>query len=75
MVQKFSCGKNKGKNTPNKTTTFKKKKNKAEMKCYACGKLGHFSKDCRNRADNKGNKQANDSKDANMVTIDNIVDG
>ncbi|CAN6224470.1 unnamed protein product [Urochloa humidicola] len=41
MVQgKFSRGgKNKG-NKVNKTTTFTKKKNKAELKCYTCGEAG-----------------------------------
>ena len=80
MVQgKFSHGKNKGKNKGNnkvfKTTTFKKKKNnKAEMNCFTCGEPGHFSKDCPERADRKG-KKANASKDVNMVTIGNTVDG
>jgi len=63
MVQKFPRGKNKGNNKPKKTTTFKKKKNKALEKCYACGKLGHFS------------KKANESKDVNMVTMGNTGDG
>jgi hypothetical protein len=36
MVQKFPRGKNKGNNNkPNKTTAFKKKKNKALEKFYA----------------------------------------
>ena len=68
LVQKFPHGKNKGNNKPNKTTTFKKKKNKALEKCYACGKLGHFSKECPDRADRRA-KKANESKDVNMVTI------
>jgi len=63
MDQKFPRGKNKGNNKPKKTTTFKKKKNKALEKCYACGKLGHFS------------KKANESKDVNMVTMGNTGDG
>ncbi|CAN6244337.1 unnamed protein product [Urochloa humidicola] len=80
MVQgKFSCGgnnngKNKWNNKVNKTTTFKKKNNnKAEMKCYTCGEPGHFSKDCLERADRKGNKAC--SKDVNMVTIGNTMVG
>jgi hypothetical protein len=30
---------------PNKTTNFKKK-NKAEVTCFACGETSHFVKDC-----------------------------
>uniref|UniRef100_A0A453DI94 CCHC-type domain-containing protein n=1 Tax=Aegilops tauschii subsp. strangulata TaxID=200361 RepID=A0A453DI94_AEGTS len=70
MVQRYPQNKNKGKNKPvfnkpTKTTTFKKKKfNKAELECYACGKPGHFSKECPERADRRGKKS---SKTVNMV--------
>ena len=73
MVQK-PFGKNKGKNKPSfskpvKSTTFKKKKpNKAELGCFTCGELGHFSKDCPDRADRRGKKG---SKSVNVVTTSN----
>jgi hypothetical protein len=56
MVQRnHNKGKGKPKsNKPNKTTNFKKKKNKAELTCFA--KAGHFAKDCPDRADRRGKK-------------------
>ncbi|WVZ51699.1 hypothetical protein U9M48_002814 [Paspalum notatum var. saurae] len=53
-------GKGKGKFKPNKTTNFKKKKNKAELPCFTCGELGHFSKDCPERADRRGKEVTRD---------------
>jgi len=74
MVQKFPRGKNKGNNNkPNKTNTFKKKKNKTLEKCYACGKLGHFSKKFPDQTDHRA-KKANESKDVNMVAMANTGD-
>ena len=43
-------------------------------KCYACGKLGHFSKECLDWTDRRA-KKANEFKDVNMVTIGNTGDG
>jgi len=46
FIQRNSLGKNKGKNkslNAKSTTTFKKKKDKAELPCFTCGELGRFS--------------------------------
>ncbi|WVZ85747.1 hypothetical protein U9M48_032635 [Paspalum notatum var. saurae] len=69
-------GKRKGKFKPNKTTNFKKKKNKAELPCFMCGELGHFFKDCLERADRRGKSGGNgqSSKTVNTVTASKIRD-
>jgi hypothetical protein len=57
MVQKNHKVKGKTKSSkPNKTTNFKKKKNKAKLTCFTCGKMSHFAKDCPDRADCRGKK-------------------
>jgi transposase InsO family protein len=68
--QRNQGSKGKGKFKPNKTTNFKKKKNKAELPCFTCGELGHFSKDCPERADRRGKRGGNGqpSKTVNTVT-------
>ena len=47
---------------------MKKKFNKGELECYACGKPGHFSKDFPERVDRRGKTS---SKTVNMVTASN----
>jgi len=42
-------------------------------KCYACGKLGHFSKKFPDQTDHRA-KKANESKDVNMVAMGNTGD-
>ncbi|WVZ98242.1 hypothetical protein U9M48_043707 [Paspalum notatum var. saurae] len=66
----------KGKFKPNKTTNFKKKKNKAELPRFTCGELGHFSKDCPERADRRGKRGGNgqSSKTVNTVTASKTGD-
>jgi hypothetical protein len=56
MVQRnHNKGKGKTKsNKPNKTTNFKKKKNKAELTCFACGETGHFATVITSNEEDKG---------------------
>ncbi|WVZ50226.1 hypothetical protein U9M48_001500 [Paspalum notatum var. saurae] len=69
-------GKGKGKFKPNKSTNFKKKKNKAELPCFMCGEFGHFSKDCPECADRRGKRGGNgqSSKTVNTVTASKTGD-
>ena len=73
MVQKNLHSKKERKNKPfnaKSTTTFEKNKNKAELPCFTCGELGHFSNECPDRAGLKGKK-----KNVNLVTISNDDNG
>ncbi|WVZ67987.1 hypothetical protein U9M48_016986 [Paspalum notatum var. saurae] len=62
-------GKGKGKFKPNKTTNFKKKKNKSELPRFTCGELGHFSKDCPERADRRGKRGGNGQSSKTVNTV------
>ncbi|WVZ69646.1 hypothetical protein U9M48_018404 [Paspalum notatum var. saurae] len=62
-------GKGKGKFKPNKTTNFKKKKNKAELPRFTCGELGHFSKDRPERADRRGKRGGNGQSSKTVNTV------
>jgi hypothetical protein len=67
-------GKNKGKPkqpafNAKQNTVFKKKKDKAELPCFTCGELGHFAKDCLERADKK------EKKKVNLMTTSSADDG
>jgi hypothetical protein len=68
-------GKNKGKlklptfNTKQNTAFKKKKKDKAELPCFAFGELGHFAKDCPERAKKK------EKNKVNLMTASSADDG
>jgi hypothetical protein len=73
FVQRNSHGKNKGNSKPfniKSTTAFKKKKDKGELSCFTCGELGHFTKECSERADRKEKK-----KNVNLMTASSADDG
>lgn len=71
MVQKNPYGKNKMKNksVDAKTTTAFKKKNTTELPYFTYGQLGHFFKECHDRAQRKGKN----NKSINVVTPSKAV--